>query len=232
MGGAEGPFLYLLVTLPLALTIEQEEPAYTLYPLLSALLGFADDTNLTVAYSPRQPQTPGDGPTVTKQANDLLDVTISYICHNNLIVHPTKLVAMNKGSATASTLGPRGPPMHVVEATTHLGVIQTTNSGDTNLPPKLQQHLAHLLRYASAATKALSLFDQSLAHYLVGVLNAPIGFQALHLTHHTTAFQPDTRAVTKPWAAHGGCPASVPTRAIRAAWPHYGDAMGEEVKAA
>ena len=137
-GGAEGPFLYLLVTLPLALTIRQEEPAYTLYPLLSPLLGFPDDTNLTVAYSPQQPQTPGDGPTVTKQANDLLDVTISYVSRNNLIVHPTKWVAMNKGSAKASTLGPRGPPMHVVEPTTHLGVIQTTNSGDTNLPPKLQ----------------------------------------------------------------------------------------------
>ena len=34
-GGAEGPFLYLLVTLPLALAIEQDYPAYAPYPLLS-----------------------------------------------------------------------------------------------------------------------------------------------------------------------------------------------------
>ena len=122
--------------------------------------------------------------------------------------------------------------MHVVEATTHLGVIQTTNPEDTNLPPKLQSHLAHLPQYASPATKALSLSDQSLAYYLTKVLNASIGLQALDLTHPTTALQPATRAVTKAWAAHGGWLTFIPTRAIGAAWPHYGDAIGNEVKAA
>ena len=76
-GGAEGPFLYILLTLPLALTIEQDYPAYAPYPLLSPLVGFADDTNLTIAHNPQEPQTPDAGPTVTQQANDLLDVTIS-----------------------------------------------------------------------------------------------------------------------------------------------------------
>ena len=68
--------------------------------------------------------------------------------------------------------------MQVVEASTHLGVIQTANPDDTTLPPKLQSHLAHLRRYASPDTKALSLSHQSLAYYLTGVLNASIGFQA------------------------------------------------------
>ena len=72
-GGAEGPFLYLLVTLPLALAIEQDYPAYAPYPLLSPLVGFADDTNLTVAHTPHEPHAPDPGPTVTQQANDLLD---------------------------------------------------------------------------------------------------------------------------------------------------------------
>ena len=53
-GGAERPFLYLLVTLSLALTIEQDYPAYAPHPLLSPLVGFADDTNLTVAHTPQQ----------------------------------------------------------------------------------------------------------------------------------------------------------------------------------
>ena len=165
-GGAEGPFLYLLVTLPLALTIQQEYPAYAPYPLLSPLVGFADETNLLVAYTPQEPHNPDEGPAVTQQANDLLDLTISHPARNNLMVHPTKSVAMIKGSATATTLGPQGPPMHVVEATTHLGVIQTTNPEDTTLAPKLQSHLAHLPRYASPATKALSLSHKSLAYYL------------------------------------------------------------------
>ena len=134
-GGAEGPFLYLLVTLPLALTIEQDYLAYAPYPLLSPLVGFANDTKLTVAHDPHDPHTPDAGPTVTQQANDLLDVTISYLFRKNLIVHPTMSVAMIKGSATAPTLGPQGPPMQVVEANTHLGVIPTAYPEDTTLPP-------------------------------------------------------------------------------------------------
>ena len=109
-GGAEGAFLYLLVTLPLALTIGQDYPAYAPYPLLSPLMGFADDTNPTVADTPHEPHSPDPGPTVTQQANDLLDVTIHYPSRNNLIVHPTTSVAMIKGSATPLTLGPQGPP--------------------------------------------------------------------------------------------------------------------------
>ena len=134
-GGAESPFLYRFLTL-LALAIDRDNPAYAPYPLLSPLVGFADDPE------------------------------------------------------------------------------------DATLPPKLQSHLAHLPRYASSTTKALSPSHQSLAYYLGGVLNASIGFQALQLTHSTTALQPATRAVTKAWAAHGGWPTSIPSSAIRAAWPH------------
>ena len=57
-GGAEGPFLYLLVTLPLALAIEQDYPAYASCPLLSPLVGFADNTNLAVAHTPHQTHAP------------------------------------------------------------------------------------------------------------------------------------------------------------------------------
>ena len=229
--GAEGPFLYLLVTLPLALTMEQDYPAYTPYPLLSPLMGFADDTNLTDAHHPQELHTRDPGPTVTQQANDLLDVTISYLSRNNLIVHLTKSVTMIKGCATPPTLRPQGALMQVVTTTTHRGVIQAADPEDPTLPPKLQSHLAHLPRYASP-TRELSLSHQSLAYYLTGVLNASISFQALHLTLPTTGLQRATRAVTKAWAAQGGWPTSIPNRAIRAAWPHYWDAIGDQVKAA
>ena len=165
-GGATGSFLCLLLTLPLALTLEQDYPAYAPYPLLSPLLGFADDTNLTDTHTPQEPHTLDAGPIVTQQANNLLDVTISYLPRNNLIVHPKRSVAMVKGSATDPTLEPQEPRMQVVEATTQLGVIQTANPENTTLPRKVQSHLAHLPRYASPATKALSLSHQSLAYYL------------------------------------------------------------------
>ena len=180
-------------------------------------MSFADNTNLTVAQSPHEPQAPDPGPPVTQQVNDLLDVSICYLSRNNLIVHPTTSVAMIMGSATPPTLRPQGPPMLVVETTTHLGVIQAANPEDTTLSPKLQSHLAHLPRYVSPTTKGLYLSHQSLAYYLIGVLNASIGFQALHLTDPTTALQPSSRAFTKASAAHGGCPTSIPTAAIRAA---------------
>ena len=38
-GGVEAPFLYLLVTLLLALTMAQDYPVYAPYPLLSPLVG-------------------------------------------------------------------------------------------------------------------------------------------------------------------------------------------------
>ena len=88
--GAEEPFLYLLVTLPLAMKIEQDYPAYAPYSLFSPLVGFADDTNLTIAHNPQQPHEPDDRPTSTQQAKDLLDVTISNLSRNNPIVQPTK----------------------------------------------------------------------------------------------------------------------------------------------
>ena len=122
--------------------------------------------------------------------------------------------------------------MQVVETTIHQGVIQTANPEDATLPPSLQSQPADLPRFASPSTKALSLSHQSLVYYLSGVLNAFVGFQALHLTLPTTALQPATRIVTKAWAAHGGWLTSIPARAIRAAWPHYEDGIGDEVRAA
>ena len=76
--------------------------------------------------------------------------------------------------------------MNVIEATTHLGLIQTADLDDTTLPAKLQSHLTRVPRYASCTTKALSLSRQSLAYYLTGVLNASIGFHGL-LIHPTVA---------------------------------------------
>ena len=63
---------------------------------------------LTVAHTPQEPHGPEPGLTVSQQANDLLDVTISYLSGNNLIVHPTMSVAMIIGSVTAPETRPGG----------------------------------------------------------------------------------------------------------------------------
>ena len=54
-GRAERPFQYLLMILPLALTIKRDYPAYAPYPLLSLLLGFVHESNLMVPKTPTDP---------------------------------------------------------------------------------------------------------------------------------------------------------------------------------
>ena len=53
-GGAEGPFLFLLVTLPLVFYIRRTYPDVAPYPLWTTLLAFADDMAVVTATA-RQP---------------------------------------------------------------------------------------------------------------------------------------------------------------------------------
>ena len=55
-GGAEGPYLYLLVTLPLAFELARVYPGYAPYLLRSPLIKFADDNLLTTATRHRDPE--------------------------------------------------------------------------------------------------------------------------------------------------------------------------------
>ena len=73
-GGAESPFLYLLVTLPLAFELTRVYPGYTPYPLRSPLIIFADDNLLTTATRHRDPVKAGL-PSSTEQASAVLQLT-------------------------------------------------------------------------------------------------------------------------------------------------------------
>ena len=65
---------------------------------------------------------------------------ISYLSKNNLLVQPTRSVANSKKAAAAATLGPQGPPMNVLQGTTHSGVIKTADPDDASLPPQNCNH--------------------------------------------------------------------------------------------
>ena len=58
------------------------------------------------------------------------------------------------------------------------------------------------------------------------VLNAAIGYQALHLPRPQDALRHARQQVTKAWAQHGGWPTSFPKEAMRAHWRYYGDNTG------
>ena len=66
-GGAEGPFLYLLVTLRLAFELARVYPGYAPYPLQSPLINFADDNLLTTATRHRDPENAGLPTTPSKR---------------------------------------------------------------------------------------------------------------------------------------------------------------------
>ena len=103
-GGVEGPFLHLLVTLPLAFEPARVYPGYALYPLRSPLMNFADDNLLTTATHHSDPDNAGL-PTTTEQASTIPQLTTTYLDADQLLVHPRKSV----GLADVGTPAPRHP---------------------------------------------------------------------------------------------------------------------------
>ena len=53
------------------------------------------------------------------------------------------------------------------------------------------------------------------------VLNAAIGYQALHLPHPKDALHDAQQQVTKVWAQHGGAPGPFPKEIVMAHWRYY-----------
>ena len=219
-GGAEGPFLYLLVNLPLAFQLARVYPGYAPYPLRSPLINFADDNLLTTATRHCDPVNAGL-PTTTEQASAILQLTTTYLDAYQLLVHPRKSVRL----ADARTPTPhirKGEPLHLEDTTVHLGVTQATRHHHITLPSKLEERLARLPQIARGDL----LSTQGLAYFMEAVLNAAIGYQALHLPRPQDALRHARQQVTKAWAQHGGWPTSFPKEAMRVHWRYYGDNTG------
>ena len=174
-GGAEGPFLYLLVTPPLAFELARVYPGYAPYLLRSPLINLADDNLLTTATRHRDPENAGLS-TTTEQASAILQLTTTYLDAHQLLVHPRKSV----GLADAKTPTPhirKGELLHLEDTTVDLGVTQATRHHHITLPSKLEERLARLPQIARGDL----LSTQGLAYFMEAVLNAAIGYQALHL---------------------------------------------------
>ena len=99
-------------------------------------------------------------------------MTIPYLSQNSLIVHPTKPVTMIKGSPTAPTLGPQGPPMNVVKPPPTWESSGTLTLMIPPPPPQIAVTPDPSPTICVPGHQSLSLSHQSLAYYLTGVLNA------------------------------------------------------------
>ena len=118
-GGAEGPFLFLLVTLPLAFYIRRTYPDVAPYPLRTTLLAFADDMAVVTATA-RQPLPTTPDPA---RATRVLHVVTTYLEGNQLLVHNVKSATMVH-NAPPPPLRPGDLPMDPKNTATYLGVQQ------------------------------------------------------------------------------------------------------------
>ena len=99
-------------------------------------------------------------------------------------MHPRKWV----GLADTGTPTPhirRGEPLHLEDTTVHLGITQATRHHHIALPSKLEGRLARLPQLA----RGHLLSTQGLVYFMEAVLNAAIGYQALHLPHPQDALR-------------------------------------------
>ena len=128
-GGAEGPFLFLLVTLPLACYTRRTYPDVASYPLRTTLLAFADDMAVVTATA-RQPLPTTPEPT---RATKVLHVVTTYLEGHQLLVHNVKSTTMVH-NAPPPPLHPGDLPMNPVNMTTYLGVQQAATASGVNLP--------------------------------------------------------------------------------------------------
>ena len=195
-GGAEGPFLCLLVTLPLAFQLARVYPGYAPYPLRPPLINVADNNLLTTATRHCDPENAGL-PATTNQASTILQLTTTYLDAHKLVVHPRKSVRLANIGTPAPHIW-KGEPLHLEDTTIHLGVTQATRHHHIALPSKLEGRLARLPQLAREDLLSM----QGLAYFMEVVLNAAIGYQALRLLHPKDVLRHARQQVTKAWAQH------------------------------
>ena len=213
-GGAEGPFPFLLVTLPLVFYIRRTYPDVAPYTLRTMLLAFADDMAVVTATA-RQPLPTTPDPT---RATKVLHVVTTYLERKQLLVHNVKPATMVH-KAPPPPLCPGNLPMNPVNTTTYPRGPTSGHRRRVTLPPNLIRQLTRTL--VIACITALS--TQALTYFLQAVLNAAIGFQALHLTHPEHMLQAAATTVQRAWTIHGHRPTWLPATVCAASPPYYGD---------
>ena len=122
-GGAEGPFPFVLVTLPLAFFIRRTYPDVAPYPLRTTLLAFAGDMAVVTATARQPLPTTLD---ITRATKVLHDVT-NFLEGNQLLVHNVKSTTLVH-NAPPPPLRPGDPPMNPVSMAIYLGVQQASRT--------------------------------------------------------------------------------------------------------
>ena len=206
-GGAEGPFLFLLVILSLAIYIRRTYPDVSPYPLRTTLLAFADDMAVVTATA-SQPLSPSPGHRQGHQRTPR--------CHQLPGGQPaTGAQRQIRHHGTQRTIPATPPrrPAHEPSTATYMRVQQASDASGVTLPPNLIRQLTRTL----VTARIVATSTQALAYFLPAVLNAAIGFGALHLTQPQQMLQAATTTVRQALTIR---PTSLPA-AVHAAPPPY-----------
>ena len=171
--------------------------------------------HLRTTATARQPLSTTPDPT---RATKVLHAVTNYPEGNQLLVHNVKS-AMMVQNAPPPPLLPGDPPMNPVSTAIYLGVQQAATANGVSLPRNLIRQLTRTLVIA----RIVALSTQALVYFLQAVLNAAIGFQALHLRHRQLMLQAATTTVWRAWTIHGQRPTSLPAAVRAALRPYYGD---------
>ena len=202
-GGAERPFLFLLVTPQLAFYIRRAHLDVAPYPLRTTLLAFADDMAVVTATACQPLPIAPDN----IRANKVLHDVTSYLDDNRLLVHKLKSAIMVH-SVPPPPLCPGDALMTRTNNPTYLGIHQAATPEGVTLPPTLERRLTRTLITVCIA----ALSTQTLAYFPQAVLNAAIGFQGPQLTHCKHILQRLVTTVRRAWAIHGQRATSPPCR--------------------
>ena len=152
------------------------------------------------------------------RATKVLHVVTNYLEGNQLLVHNVKSATMLH-NAPPPPLRPGDLPMNPVNTATYLGVQQAATADGVTLPPNLIRQLTR----TPVIAHITALSTQAPPYFLQAVLNAAIGFQALHLTHPQHMLQAATTTVRRAWTIDGHRPTSLPATVRAASPPYYGD---------
>ena len=196
-GGAEGSFLFLLVSLPLALYIRRTYPDVAPHPLRTTLPAFADNMAVVTATACRALSTTPDPTRATK----VLHTVTNYLEGNQLLVHNVNSVSMVH-NAPPPPLRPGDPPINPVSTATYLGVQQAATANGVTIPQNLIRQLTRTLVIPSIVALSTQALAYSLQAYRVPGLTpkAPP-------THPTSGHYRGTASVDHPGprAVHRCC---------------------------
>ena len=208
-GGVEGPFLYLLAMLPLMSWIAREYPQLARAPHTSPAQAYVDDA-VPMAR-------------VEKARQVVQDLMQRYGRDNHLVWSAEKSAVLRRGGEEGMALdvGDGVAWLERAEEAVVLGHVQAMEARGVRLPDKLVRGFRAMLVVLRHHPPSV----QTTLYYLRALLNAAVGYQAMHLPYWIEQLEEVEREVRRLIRGYEGIPTEVPWCVLRSPTAYYGEGM-------